>query len=203
MSNLKSPGPSGLHVAQRHFSLFGCRNLFRISGTSQKHSLVPRVPDNLQKWEQWPNIQILQQCVSSCAKIVSSHTCCLFLVHTEGTSWIVFERRLRCSSHSCLLFCFVLFLISLTLQQVGPMSILVGPWQIFNPWNLSCSATGTHSESLWETLRPTYICMCIFIIPRRAFGFECCAMVEFVNNDENITFCGNFFNLIHLRKWFS
>lgn len=76
----------------------------------------------------------------------------------------------------------------------GPLSVLVGPsvsW-FLNPWNLSSSSTGTCSVSVSvaeaAALPDLYICMCIFIIPWRAFGFECCAMVEFVHNDEKPTF---------------
>lgn len=79
-------------------------------------------------------------------------------------------------------------------EPPGPWASWLGPQfpDFLNPWNLSSSSTGTCSVSVSvaeaATLPDLYICMCIFIIPWRAFGFECCAMVEFVHNDEKPTF---------------
>lgn len=98
-------------------------------------------------------------------------------------------------------FAFFLYTPWTSSRRGGPPS-LRWPWAssliphsflILTPWNLSCSSTGSHSESLRAAPRlperpHLYICMCIFM--ESFFGFECCAMVEFV--DDRRTFCGNF-----------
>lgn len=74
--------------------------------------------------------------------------------------------------------------VSSTLQQAAPPSVLV---------TVFC----------WRREADLYMCMCIFIIPRRAFGCGCCAMVEFVDDDVLfvVIFPLFFFNLSHFRKW--
>lgn len=71
----------------------------------------------------------------------------------------------------------------------GPLSVLVGPWQFPET---SAPLLQEHPASLcWSRGRrvPWLVYLHVYIYdPWGASGFECCAMVEFVDDDANVHF---------------